>query len=178
MTALDPVADVRAEGYRTGMRRPVAYLAAIVALGISGEANSSRLNDLIGMTVESHSSHIGGWNIESRQSWCVSGDFDPNCSMLQLRSEQTVVVALTRPTKRSGRGGVDAEIIFRVFAIELPLGAEPANCRDVNHRPAVFGWLDHRSHTASIYTTDGQSLNRTVLTYSSDEDEPCEIGQD
>lgn len=87
-----------------------------------------------------------------------------------------MVVALTRPIERSPLGGVETEMIYRVFSIELPVGAELANCRDVEGKAAVLGWLNRRMQTATIFTTDGISLKRTDLKYSSDE--PCEIGQD
>lgn len=87
-----------------------------------------------------------------------------------------MVVALTRPIERNPLGGVETEIIYRVFPIELPVGAELANCPDVQGKAAVLGWLNRRSKTATIFTTDGRSLKRTSIKYSSEE--PCEIGED
>lgn len=120
---------------------------------------------------------LDGWTVEASHSWCVpSGEINPQCLMVQLRKKKTVIVALTRPMQHSPLGGIKTETIYRVFAVEPPKGAELATCRDIGGRAAVLGWLNRRSKTASIFTTDGRSLLRAVIKYSSEA--PCEIGED
>ena len=148
-----------------------AFVASLISAGATASPSAEAL---IGRNVTGHA--VDGWTVETSHSWCVSNEFNPDCLMVQLRNGRTMVVALTHPTQRSPSGGVQAETIYRAFPVELPEGVELAECRDVQNKPAVLGWLDRRSKTATIFTTDGRSLRRTSIKYSSEE--PCEIGED
>jgi hypothetical protein len=151
------------------------WFVVTASLASACAAAAPETDALIGRTISGHS--FDGWTVETSHSWCVSsGEFNDQCSMVQLRKGTTMVVALTRPIERTPLGGIGTETIYRVFSVELPVDAELANCRDVEGEAAVLGWLNRRTKTATIFTIDGVSLKRTDLEYGSEE--PCEIGQD
>jgi hypothetical protein len=130
---------------------------------------------LVGQIVSFRVNHVAGWDIESRHSWCVVDAVDPTCTMIRLRSGRTIAVALTKPTRNGPLGGIAKERIYRVFFLKLPHNARAAECRSINGRPSVAGWLQSRLHAATIFTTDGHSLKRWVVKYT--DEAPCEIGQ-
>ena len=128
----------------------------------------------IGTSVHGQDRNVGGWSIESRGSWCSVG-FDPACSMLRLQVGETAAVVITKPTQRSPTGGIQAEVIIRAFKVRIPPGVTLAECRSIDGRPAVVGWLDRRHGVATVFTTDGKTLFRTKLPFQGEE--PCEIGE-
>ena len=156
------------------MRHSLTFLMAVVWAASPGALSAQSVDDLVGRTVTG--SEVGDWTVETSHSWCVLNSFDPKCMMVQLRRRQMVAIALTRPTRWTATGGVAAETIYRIFPVKIPPEVRLAECRDINGRPAVLGWLNRRNNTATIFTTNGRTLLRTSLRYGSDE--PCEIGQD
>jgi hypothetical protein len=147
-----------------------------VAVAMSPIVTNAQTLPKLGTAVSGLASRVGAWRIASRHNWCQSSD-PIACPMLELRSGESAAIALTHVASSDSLGGIDAEIVDLVFPVSAPSGVQLAECKSINERPAVLGWLDRRTRVATIFTTDGKSLFRSHVRYR-EGDEPCETGED